>query len=351
MSTTREAQRIFPDLAVLEESPHEVYPHEVYPKRVKRVKRGNDYLLTWLEAFLTDCRVSGLAAGSLRFYRQKLELFTRFCEGQAVTRIGQIDAGLIREYLFWLEATGHNPGGRHGAFRALRAFLHWWEREAEPEGWKNPMHKVKAPKVAVEPLDPVSPEIVQALLKTCKDDFTGRRDKALILFLLDSGTRAAECLAVNLEDVDLMAGAVLIRQGKGHKPRTVFIGKLTRRALRAYLTRRADKAPALWVTDTHEDTLRGHAGERLTYWGLRSMVQRRAKRAGVEAPELHGFRRAFALSMLRNGVDLITLQRLMGHTSLAVLGRYLAQTDQDMAAAHRRASPVDNNLISPKYGG
>lgn len=332
MSTTREAQRIFPDLAVLEESPHEVYP--------KRVKRGNDYLLTWLEAFLTDCRVSGLAAGSLRFYRQKLELFTRFCEGQAVTRIGQIDAGLIREYLFWLEATGHNPGGRHGAFRALRAFLHWWEREAEPEGWKNPMHKVKAPKVAVEPLDPVSPEIVQALLKTCKDDFTGRRDKALILFLLDSGTRAAECLAVNLEDVDLMAGAVLIRQGKGRKPRTVFIGKLTRRALRAYLTRRADKAPALWVTDAYPRS--GHAGERLSYWGLRSMVQRRAKRAGVKAPELHGFRRAFALTMLRNGCDVFTLQRLMGHSDLTVLRRYLAQTDQDMAAAHRRASPVDS---------
>ena len=48
--------------------------------------------------------------------------------------------------------------------------------------------------------------------------------------------------------------------------------------------------------------------------------------------------------MLRNGVDIFALQKLMGHADLQVLRRYLAQTDQDIQAAHMRGSPVDNHI-------
>jgi len=76
---------------------------------------------------------------------------------------------------------------------------------------------------------------------------------------------------------------------------------------------------------------------------LRSMVQRRARAAGVRAPGLHDFRRAFALLALRGGVDLVSLQRLMGHSGLDVLRRYLAQTEADLRAAHAKGAPVDGN--------
>jgi len=63
-----------------------------------------------------------------------------------------------------------------------------------------------------------------------------------------------------------------------------------------------------------------------------------------DIPTPHDFRRAFALIMLRNGVDIFALQKLMGHSDLQVLRRYLAQTDQDIQTAHMRGSPVDSNL-------
>jgi integrase/recombinase XerD len=65
----------------------------------------------------------------------------------------------------------------------------------------------------------------------------------------------------------------------------------------------------------------------------------------VKEPRLHDFRRAFALSMLRNGTDVYTLAKLMGHEGITVLQRYLKQTYQDTEAAHRRASPVDNSYL------
>jgi len=74
-------------------------------------------------------------------------------------------------------------------------------------------------------------------------------------------------------------------------------------------------------------------------------MTRRANQAGVEPPSLHDFRRAFALAMLRNGTDIFTLAKLMGHKGITVLQRYLRETRQDTEIAHRRASPVEFGLM------
>lgn len=72
---------------------------------------------------------------------------------------------------------------------------------------------------------------------------------------------------------------------------------------------------------------------------------RRRKRSGIaKRPDLHDFRPAFALNMLRNGVDVFVLQKLLGHSDLQVMRRYLVQNNTDTQAAHMRGSPVDNGL-------
>jgi len=297
----------------------------------------DDYLLTWMEAFLIDRQAAGVADGTLRFYRIKLKLFADYCEAQAVKNIGQITPALIRQYLLFLEGAGHNPGGKHAAFRTLRAFLYWYEDETEPEGWTNPMRKVKAPKVPTKPLEPVPFENVARMVKACeRGTFAGDRDAVILLCLLDTGARASEFLDINLADINQARGDILIRQGKGRKPRTVYIGKQSRRALRRYLKYRRDNSPALWVTHPR------FGSERMSYDGLRAVLTRRASDAGVVVPSLHDFRRSFALSMLRNGTDVFTLAKLMGHEGITVLQRYLKQTNQDTEQAHRRAGPVDN---------
>ena len=102
--------------------------------------------------------------------------------------------------------------------------------------------------------------------------------------------------------------------------------------MRAYLRIRRDNSPALFVTTE---------GDRLGYNGLREILRRRARQAGIKEPTLHQFRRAFALNFLRNGGDVYSLQRLMGHSSLEILRRYLKLTDQDTQAAHAKYSPAD----------
>jgi len=113
------------------------------------------------------------------------------------------------------------------------------------------MRKVAAPRVDLPPLEPVSLDSLRAMLATCEPrSFYGTRDRALMLFLLDSGCRRAEFQALNIGDVDLRTGSVLIVRSKGGKSRTTFIGAKTRRALTKYLRWRpeAHTADPLWVT-------------------------------------------------------------------------------------------------------
>ena len=273
------------------------------------IAAAEDDLNYQVDAFLLDRRVRGLALGTLRFYRQKLALFQSFCEEQGVSLVSHLSPTLIRQYLLWLSDTGHNPGGVHGCYRALRAFLNWWEEEYEPEHWRNPIRKVRGPKVQWEPLPPADWEVIKAMVGTCKSGATASRDRALLFFLVDTGCRAGEMLSLDTDDFDPITGAITVRKGKAGKVRTVFVGRQTRRAMRKYLKQRAVDGP-LWQT-IHTD--------RLTYDGLRAIVTRRAKQANVRPPSLHSFRRRFALACLRNGMDLRRLQELMGHSTLNLL--------------------------------
>jgi len=182
-------------------------------------------LEVWINAFLKDRKSAGLSPGTVNYYKEKLGIFIKFCKSRAIAQITQITPTDIRDYLLALEATGHNKGGQHSCYRALRAMLYWWENELEPAGWSNPIRKVKAPKVALEPLEPASVKVVEAVLETCSNDYFGVRDRAIIMLLVDTGVRANELLSVNVQDVDAVNGSIIIRHAKGGKFRNVFLGK------------------------------------------------------------------------------------------------------------------------------
>lgn len=292
---------------------------------------NQDYFLTIaVNAFLIDRKAQNLAAGTLAFYHNRLQWFITFCDSQVISTIDQVTPDVIRLFLFYLEQTGHNPGGIHGCYRSLRAFLLWWEAEYEPDDWRNPIRKVKAPKVAQEPLQPIERAEFDSLLQTCDKTWHGARDRAILNILLDSGVRAAELCSLNVKDLDLTTGALEVRQGKGRKPRVSFVGIQARRSIRQWLKMRGIEAGALFTTQE---------GERLTYWGLRQIIRRRAEQAGIGVPGLHDFRRAFCLSQLQAGVPETTIARLMGHVNTQLITRYARQTAQDMRILYR--SPVD----------
>jgi site-specific recombinase XerC len=159
------------------------HKHNVTHTIIENITRNN--LLDWANQFYQSKKVEGISPYTLTFYKQQLGHFLIFCDAQVINHFEEITPNVIRQFLLWHEETGHNPGGLHAAFRVLRTFILWYENDAEPEGWKNPIHKVKAPKIPILPLQPVELGDVSLLLSTCKSNlFLDYRDKALLLFLL-----------------------------------------------------------------------------------------------------------------------------------------------------------------------
>jgi integrase/recombinase XerC/integrase/recombinase XerD len=291
----------------------------------------DDYLPIWIENFLHARMAENLSPGTIHFYQCALALFTTYADTQAINKMGQITPTVIRDFLTSLKDR-HNEGGVHAAYRSLKVFLNWYWAECEVET-RNPFSRVQPPRVPEKIMPPISLEDAGKLLDAINPrTLAGLRDRAVLLTLLDCGLRASELVGLNIEDFD-NSGELHIIRGKGGKGRIVFLSEKTRRAIRAYLRKRQDRSPALFAN---------HFGERLKYNGLRGILFRLGRRAGLkEIPTPHMFRRAFALETLRAGGDLYTLQRQMGHADLSVLKKYLRLPNEDMRAAHARTSPVD----------
>lgn len=297
----------------------------------QQILTGEDYVAVQIEAFLNERKAQNLAEGTIRFYRENLLPFLKHLDDIEVKFISQITPSIIRDYLILCSERGHNSGGVHCRFRSIKAFLKWYWDEMDLTS-RNPISKVKAPKVNVEPIEGISKEDFNKLLNECpKKDFFGIRDRAILMILLDTGVRASELCNINIEDIDFSDSSILIRQGKGRKPRFVFIGKKARKQLRKYLRFLNDEDGALFINRDEE---------RITYITLREILRRLYTRAGTKRYSPHDFRRAFCLECLRKGIDLLTISRLMGHSSLQMISRYAKQVKVDLMDKY--ISPVDN---------
>lgn len=100
-----------------------------------------------------------------------------------------------------------------------------WERD--------PMERVRAPRLDQGMHDPVSLSTFQALVATCDKSVVGLRGRAMLMVLLDSGLRVGKLVALNVGDVDLGDGAVLVRTSKTRRPRVTFVERACRRRLPA----------------------------------------------------------------------------------------------------------------------
>ena len=235
----------------------------------------------------------------------------------------------------------------HRYWKAIRSYFKWAPEEFEIP---RPDTKLPMPAYTIKEVKPITKGEIVKLLNACeeievdpedRDPYTFRRptrfrDKGLILVLLDTGVRIGEFTRLNVGDLRLEAGQLEVRPHHIRKttPRTTIIGKSAQRALWSYLSKRDWREPEDPLFMTYNDW-------RMDVGAVRSLLRRLGERAGVDNVHAHRFRHTCAIEYLRNGGDIFTLQSILGHKSLKMVRHYLSIATNDVATAHRRASPVD----------
>lgn len=230
----------------------------------------------------------------------------------------------------------------------LSALWRW----AVEEGFlaANIIRTIEPPDPGQTTVDPFTQAEIEALLVICDKKRTWKgigaqqlsaiadRDRTIILLLLDTGLRAAELCGLRIDDLDMARNRITVHHGKGDKDRFVQFGKRAAKALWKYITPRLPTSPDDYlITVGPKDDPRPMDRRAL---GLQ--LARIGERAGVANVYPHRFRHTFAITYLRNGGDLFTLQDLLGHSDLGMVRRYARIAQTDIAKAHAKASPADN---------
>lgn len=265
----------------------------------------------------------------------------------------KVYGGAVRQYLTWASAQAAVPlelgtlnqwvadalaAGRSGSTArtrqlAVRRFAAWLL--ATGRLGDDPFRGVKTPKVETPLVPPLTDDELRALLRTCDvaDDarpdllFQHRRDEAIIRLMLETAIRKGEVVALEVADLDLDAGLVTIRRGKGGRGRVIPIGPFATRALRAYLGLRVEHGlaatPQLWL---------GTRSRPLGYEGLHNTLRRRAQRAGIDDFRPHRLRHTAAHRWLAAGGSEAGLMAIAGWSRTDMLIRYTRARASERAA-------------------
>lgn len=162
---------------------------------------------------------------------------------------------------------------------------------------------------------------IAALMSVCFQDPTpaGFRDAALIAILRGSGLRRKEVVNLNLGDFEPASGALKIRAGKGRVDRTVYLPESAMTVVEDWFNIRGSAAGPLLCHVNKGDRM---VIRRLTPQAVLFLLQKRAHESGVAAFSPHDMRRTFVSDLLDAGVDIVTVQKLAGHTDTATTARY-----------------------------
>ncbi len=293
-----------------------------------------------ITTYLARCVVEGKSPRTLAAYRETL---TRFQRGLQEDGAPMEPNGLRPDHViaYLARFAGHRPSTRHRYFREVRCFWNWLRAAGytsnDPfRGLRN----VRLPQTIVPPLAPA--EIGRLL--ACCDPRTvgGRRDRAILLTLLDTGVRCSEAAYLDLADCRLPERRLLVRQGKGGKDRIVPFADRCAAALAAY---GADRGPApgpLFVAARYG---RLQPGVRLRPNGLKQLLRRLGRSAGVSRVHAHRFRHTFATWAIAHDARELDVQHLLGHSSPDMVRRYSATYGSAQAAQrHAAFSPGDGML-------
>jgi integrase/recombinase XerD len=301
---------------------------------------------TALEALLDELRVRWYSKQLHKQVRNVLLRFFAFLRAKRVRDLRAVSETHVIEYARVVagtktaKGTPYTAATRRSYLMSVQRLFRFLERQGvilqDPTlnlvlpSWKKlpraVLNQVHARRLVASP-DPATPR--------------GKRDRALLELLYGTAIRVGECERLDLKDLDLLRGQLMIRTGKGRKDRVVPVVGRAAAALDDYLK---EGRPEL-VKDPHQGALFITSwGTRLNTKRIQDLVRTNAKATGIDIRVTpHTLRHGCATHLLQGGADVRHVQKLLGHSSLQTTAIYTHVDTKDLARVMEKAHPRERS--------
>ena len=204
----------------------------------------------------------------------------------------------------------------------------------------NPAEFIREPKkVRGIPRNILTPAEARAILDQPNlGTLTGIRDRAVLEVFYSTGVRLEELCALTIYDADLQGGMLRINKGKGKKDRVVPLGRHAVKSVREYVMK--VRPHFTRKTRTERRLFTDYMGKPLSKEVVSIHIRSYARAANIaKKVTAHTFRHTFATSLIKNGADIVAVQKMMGHADLKTTEGYLRTLGIDLKAAHKKSHP------------
>jgi site-specific recombinase XerD len=280
-----------------------------------------------VERYFTE-RSPAWAESTRDCQRRALQRFLRFLAGRSLSRENVLAYVCHLNACLTPRGTPWAPRSVEGALLSVRTFLKW----AQSHVLEDLASWIKVPRTSPLPRALSEEDVTRLIEQGPPAGEHHARDRAILELLYGTGLRASELCRLDLVDVALSEGLLLVRQGKGRKDRVVPFGERARTSLLSYL--REERRPL------GGPVFLSRRGGRLTRAGLGSLLLRAKRRAGLTVPaSAHCLRHSYATHLLRHGAGVVSVQALLGHARLHSTQVYLDLDVEDLKRMIERSHP------------
>ena len=270
--------------------------------------------------YLDNCRQRNLREGTINHYRQSYTQFYKFFDPQMP--VENFDLETYNAYVIHLKSTLQNDVSINSYLRDLITTLHFLMNEGYVAPFK--MKSIRVDKTNVETYSEEELRILLQKPNVRKCSFIEYQSWVMTNFLFSTGVRQRSLMHIKVKDLDFDNNLVYVNVTKNRKPLIVPINQTLVHILEEYLKYRKHKSK--------EDYLFCNVfGEQLVKSTCYNMLADYNKRRGVETTGIHRYRHTFARQWILNGGNVVSLSRLLGHSSLQITQNYINLLVSDVA--------------------
>lgn len=294
-------------------------------------------------AYLADLQLRNYSRHTIRGARVHLRLFLVWCEERGLTAPADVTLSVLRRYQSHLfhhrKVDGHRLSfiAQWDRLGGVRRFFSWMERQGHLPS--SPAARLELPRIEKRlPRNILTAEEAEAVLAQPElSTARGLRDRAILETLYATGLRRQEMEALTVEDLDLRADVVFVREGKGKKDRMI---PLSERAA-AWLTKYLEEArPQLVRKRDPGNVFLGRRGAPLQGGQMSQLVRTYLRAADVSKEgSCHMFRHTMATLMLEGGADIRYVQQMLGHATITSTEIYTHVAIRKLREVHAASHP------------